>query len=137
MQKVVVGRWRQQTACVRHCSDLFSFLYFRQNLSKWSTAFEKLSLFIVHFQKRSKNGVKTLFCMIAQFIFHRQFTFHFYVIKTAKIQIQFHLFQFNHMCCKIVKINVTIVKIIQYYTILYHTILYYTLNIRYQSVDLG
>ena len=31
------------------------------------------------------------------------------------------------MCCKIVKINVTIVKIIQYYTILYHTILYYTI----------
>ena len=65
MQKVVVGRWRQHTACVRHCSNLFHFLYFRQNLSKWSTAFEKLSLFIVHFQKRSKNGVKTLFCMIA------------------------------------------------------------------------
>ena len=46
---MVVGRWRQHTACVRHCSNLFCFIYFRWNLSKWSTAFEKLSLFIGHF----------------------------------------------------------------------------------------
>ena len=53
--------------------------------------------------------------------------FPFLCHQNSKDSDSFHLFKFNHMCCKIVKINVTIVKIIQYYTILYHTILYYTI----------
>ena len=68
MPKVVVGRWRQETAFVPHCIVRISLVFYfsDKNEQNRSTVFEKLSLLIVHFQKRSKNGVQTLFWMIAQ-----------------------------------------------------------------------
>ena len=67
MPKVVVGRWRQETAFVPHCIVRISLVFYfsDKNEQNRSTVFEKLSLLIVHFQKRSKNGVQTLFWMIA------------------------------------------------------------------------
>ena len=69
MPKVVVGRWRQETAFVPHCIVRISLVFYfsDKNEQNRSTVFEKLSLLIVHFQKRSKNGVQTLFWMIAQY----------------------------------------------------------------------
>ena len=43
----------------------FTQVQFNMTFNKDIELFLKLSLFIVNFQKRSKNGVKTLFCMIA------------------------------------------------------------------------